>query len=334
MSDIVDGVVISKNPPGVDEPVTDAPVVDAPSTGESKSTFIRMKLSDDYKFYDLEGNEILRYAICYSKELSRIIINSDEITTFLISSESKIHYASRDARSNDWVVFNEFEYELKESIKRKLGHPIVRVELTERHLKDSIDEAITEISPWVVQPESITVDVSQSIDLSEYNIAYVINVVSADAISNVTSNGGIVDVFATNYQQSSTFRESLYNSLELGLLNRTMSQARGGMHWKWNAKYQTLMVDVGSTNSKRVTVEYSPKIKSTDDLVDEMYLTFIKRFTLAFAREILAGIRGKFTVDGSPVSLDADTQDSKSSSELERLRQELKDTVSTHFMID
>lgn len=319
MSDIVDEVISEEE-----------------SSEVELSTYVKMNLADDYKFYDLVGDELDGDKVTYSKELNRIIIKSGEITTFLISSDSKIYYACQDIKSNDWVIFNEFEYELKENVKRKLGYPVVKVELTERQLKDSIDEAIIEISPWVVQPESITVDVSQSIDLSSYNIAYVINVVAADssASNNGFSNGGVVDIFATNYHHVSSFRESLYSSLEIGLLNRTASQARGGMHWKWNSKYQTLMVDVGSTNARRVTVEYSPKINSTDDLVDELYLTFIKRFTLAFARETLAGIRGKFTVDGSPISLDADTQDSKSSSELERLRQELKDTVSTHFMID
>lgn len=319
MSDIVEGVIDNEQSNEVD----------------TVSASIKMSLSDKSEFYDLVGNKLSDDKVTYSEGLGRIIIKSDEIATFLILSGSKSYYACKDIKSNDWVIFNEFEYELKENVKRKLGHPIVRVELTERQLKDSIDEAIIEISPWVVQPESITVDVSQSIDLSKYNIAYVINVLSADSTtSSGFLNGGVTDIFATNYQQTSSFRESLYSSLELGLLNRTASQARGGMHWKWNSKYQTLMVDVGSTNARRVTVEYSPKINSTDDLVDELYLTFIRKFTLAFARETLAGIRGKFTVDGSPISLDADTQDSKSSTELDRLRQELKDTVSTHFMID
>ena len=141
------------------------------------------------------------------------------------------------------------------------------------------------------------------------------------------------DVFSSRYIANS-YRESLYSELEEGLISRMNSQVSTRIHWTWFKNDNILMLDVGSTNAKRVTIEYSPRIKSTDDLVDEIYLNFIKQFALAFARETLAGIRGKFTVDGSPVSLDADNQDSKSSSELDRLRQELKDTVSTHFMID
>lgn len=288
------------------------------------------KLSSETKILSLTGETISEDLIRYSEDLSRFIILVDDISTFIILDGSNKFYAQRDDKSKIWVLFSEFDYNLKENIKRKLGYPLVRVELTEQQLKDSIDEAINEISPWVVQPESITVNVAESIDLTDYAVSYIINVIPADLD---TSTEQVNDIFSTQYQINS-YRDAVYTQLEVGLINRINAQVGSRIHWTWFKKDNTLMIDVGTTNAKRITIEYSPRVNSTSDLVDEIYLNFINKFALAFARETLASIRGKFTVDGSPVSLDADNQDSKSSSELERLRQELKDTVSTHFMVD
>ena len=83
-----------------------------------------------------------------------------------------------------------------------------------------------------------------------------------------------------------------------------------------------------------MTIEYSPIIDDLDTITDELYQKFVRRFSLAFARATLSDIRGKYSVSGSPVELDGSTQESKSDKELDLIRQELKDTVTTHFMVD
>lgn len=236
---------------------------------------------------------------------------------------------------DEWVVFSSAELKVKDFVLRKLGHPLVRVELTLQQLKDSIDETIEEIAPWVVQPEFITVNTNSQIDLSEYNISYIINVVPADRdVSGGIQNGGVTDIFAVGYYGTSGYREAFYSQLELGLLNRNKESISGGVSWKFIDRSSKLLIDVGSTDAKRVTIEYSPKIKSIDDLTEDIYVSFAKKFALAFSRATLSDIRGKFRVEGSPVELDSSEQSDKSNSELERLREELKNTVSTHFSID
>lgn len=230
------------------------------------------------------------------------------------------------------IILSESESEVKEFILRKLGYPVVRIELTDSQIKDSIQEALDEISPWIVQPEYITVYAHSKIDLSEFNIAYVISVSNADKNYNYYSEDGkVTDIFS--YPNG-----ILYDGLELNLVRRSNKNDLEDISWKFirnrtdNKEY--LYLDVGTHKSKRVTIEYSAKINNLEDLDDDIYKTLVKKFALAFARETIVSIRGKYKVEGSPIELDASMQNVKSTSELTRLRQELKDTVSTHFMID
>ena len=79
-------------------------------------------------------------------------------------------------------------------IKAKLGYPVVELELTDEQLDICIDDALDEISPWVVQRQYVTLPVSECIDLTEYNVSYVINVHKANGANE--SNVDAIDVFS------------------------------------------------------------------------------------------------------------------------------------------
>lgn len=224
---------------------------------------------------------------------------------------------------------------IREWIKRKLGSPLIEVELDEDQIEDCIDDALDEVAPWVVQRQYITLPASECIDLSEYKIAYVINVHKANGASQVT---GQMDVFNPYSFSIVTNRQNLvYDQLERLIHTRTMNDLKDNISFKFIAN--KLYLDVGYPTATMVTIEYSPQITDVsildqDDEDSRLYRKFVKRFALAYARATLANIRGKFTISGSPAELDADRQESKSDSEIEILREELRDTVSTHFAID
>lgn len=224
---------------------------------------------------------------------------------------------------------------IKEWIKRKLGSPIVEVELDDDQLEDCIDDALDEVAPWVVQRQYITLPASQCIDLSEYKVAYVINVHKADGATDSVDQ---LDVFnPMSYSIITNNQSFLYNQVESMLYTKQMGDLKDNISFKFISN--KLYLDVGYPTATLVTIEYSPQIVDVEILDQDnedsrLYRKFVKRFALAYARANLANIRGKFTVSGSPVELDSDRQDSKSESEIEALREELKETVSTHFAID
>lgn len=217
-------------------------------------------------------------------------------------------------------------------IKAKLGYPTVEIELTDEQLNICIDDALDEIAPWVVQRQYVTLPVQECIDLSEYNVSYVIAVHKANGAANSSDNQ--LDVFSpyTYMEVRGSYQGITYSRIESQLFDNLQQATKDNISWKYIKP--KLYLDIGVPVATQVTIEYSPNIDDLDSLTDPMYKKFVKRFALAFARAILSDIRGKFSVSGSPVELDGSTQDSKSERELEELRQELRDTVNTHFMVD
>lgn len=244
------------------------------------------------------------------------------------------------------TFLDEYEDYVKSYIMTKLGHPVVRVELTDSQYKVIISETIDEISPWVVMPSYLTIPHRQRVDVTEYNIEYIINVEpasssNADKAFDVFNNTYSSVMYARSgmdYGNRSYFESLVNHNLEMQL----MGQMRSNMdhHPKWDFhrdifnRKQYLLVDLGFESSSSVTVTYSPRVELQYLLEDDNYRIFTLRFALAFAREILGSIRGKYQVDGSPVTLDGESQDSKSNEELNRLREELRNTVESQFIID
>lgn len=222
---------------------------------------------------------------------------------------------------------------VKSWVKRKLGYPVVQVELTDDQLEDCIDDALDEIAPWVVQRQYITLPASQCMDLSPYNVSYVINVHKADGEQDAQAQ---VDVFNpmsyTEIRGGSSIRGYTYTRIEQQLYTGLVQQLKDNISYRFIKP--KLYLDIGYPTATRVTIEYSPEIDDLESITDALYQKFVKRFALAYARAVLSDIRGKYAVSGSPVELDGSTQESKSDKELESIRQELKDTVTTHFMVD
>lgn len=296
---------------------------------------------------DKDGQNLTSDDVKYTEG---VLVVSDSVDKFCIVDTyvhneeetpiKRVITMSKDA-DGEFVGFSDLESKIIKYVKSKLGYPVVNVELTLGQFKECIQEALDEISPWVVQPHYITLPYSSKIDTSKYNISYVINVIDANAsqFSNLGTSGNI-DVFDTQFSMSmqsySPYQSILYSSLELGLMSRISSDIKGtsGVNWTWIRDDKALYVDTHDKSTTQVTIEYSPRISCVEDLDEELYMNFMKKFTLAFCREVLVSIRGKYKVSGSPTELDSSEQDSKSSSELDRLRSELRDTVSTHFIID
>lgn len=240
------------------------------------------------------------------------------------------------------------ENNIIEWTNRQLGYPTVDVELTNTQLKDCLYNSLDEIAPWVVQPRYVTLPTAQRIDLSDYNVLYVINVHKTDGDSNF-AEGNSIDPFAASYQyinmrdvtpfgnspslSSTSYMHQFTNThLEYELSKQVIRGFKDNISFRYIDPY--LYLDIGTPLSSHVTIEYSNKILEVKDITDILYQRFVKRFTLCYARAILSDIRGKFTVSGSPVELDASTQDDKGNRELEALRQELKDTLNTQFIRD
>lgn len=228
-------------------------------------------------------------------------------------------------------------------VRRQLGEPIIEVELDDDQIEDCIDNALDEIAPWLVQPTFATFSAEPCIDLSELDPvpAYVIRCFrtkdyTTSSKSDNSNKFDVFDVFSTsnikNTSYSQTIRQVTYSRLENMLYRNTSESLKDYISFKYIKP--KLYLDIGSNISDGVVIEYSPTVDDVSTITNREMQTYLKRFTLAHARMLLSDIRGKYTVSGSPVELDASTQQDKANQELEYLRQEMKSTVNTQFIID
>lgn len=225
-------------------------------------------------------------------------------------------------------------------VRRQLGEPIIEVELDDDQIEDCIDNALDEIAPWLVQPTFATYPTSECIDLSDINPAYVIrcyktNNPSGSNTGNNSRNLDVFDTFTTSrivQNSSNILRRTTYSRVESMIYKSTNESLKDYLSFKYIKPM--LYLDIGTPSAHGVVIEYSPTVEDVGTIINREMQTYLKRFTLAHARLILSDIRGKYTVSGSPVELDSSTQHDKAIQELEYLRQEMKSTVNTQFIID
>lgn len=215
--------------------------------------------------------------------------------------------------------------ELIEWVQYRLGYPVLNVEVPESTIASCIDDALDEVVPWYNKPEFITVYLGDSkcIDLSKYHISEVINVYPADEV-----------MYNSNefFPNQSSMTNVINNRLENMLIHQTLGYVKDNISFMFQG--DKLYVDVGYPISKNITIEYLPKILSVEDITDQACLRFVKDFSLAFTREVLGEIRGKFRLSNNPVELDYDHQYDKSNTELERLRQAIRDEYIDLTLLD
>lgn len=212
-------------------------------------------------------------------------------------------------------------------VKAKLGYPVVQVEIPDETIEVCIEDALGEVLPWYSSTKFITVNSSNCIDLSKFNIREVISVrKGSDSTTSAYSNFGMFSdqvVLGNRYQISTQLESMLYN--------QSVNYLKDNLSYDYiDGK---LFIDM-HPNSTTITIEYLPEIVDVEEITDIRFVNYIKNFTLAFARNILGQIRGKFKVSNSPLELDSDYQNELSSSELERLRQSIREEFIDDCIMD
>jgi len=206
----------------------------------------------------------------------------------------------------DLVEFNRFEETINSFVLARMGHPIVRVELTPYQIKTCIDEAITKLdyhSPaWCRQ--FAVFDASANINLyalptwvinNLYNVVYKKSLLSIQAQAGTLEFDFFIKYFQDNY---------LFNNFSIGdyyLLQSTMEMTRKilGQDGTWdiiNNQYLQLYPPP-SVTPERVILEYKAIDSNT---IAPAYRNWIQRYALACSKVVLGEIRSKYSVIPGP----------------------------------
>jgi len=209
--------------------------------------------------------------------------------------------------------------DIKDQILRRLGSDKVEIELEDSTIKNTIEEAVEMVRPYLTQTEYMEIDsgggVRSCVDLSDENILNVVRVLESPRMHRA----GDVDLFRTiNYAEG-----DLSNTIaNVALRNKRISQIKDLVKKSFKFIDGKLYLDGYRGN---VVIEYMENINDVEDIKEEWAYKWVYQYAVSLCKEMLGRIRGKISVDGSSYDLDGDTLLNEAENEKQRLEQQLED---------
>ena len=95
-----------------------------------------------------------------------------------------------------------------------------------------------------------------------------------------------------------------------------------------------LIYDLINHNDEKKVVLYTPEYESVEEITEPFWQNLLMRLSLARAKEMLARVRGKYTLNSATYNLDADQLMSEAQAELSEIRQYLNSNADILLPID
>ena len=207
---------------------------------------------------------------------------------------------------SDPVEFTEFEESIKDFILARLGHPVVRVELTDFQIKTVIDESISNLdyhAPfWCEQIAAFECKAGVNAYMLPSHIAYnLAYVVYKKSLLSIQSMAGTLefDFFIKYFQDNFLF--SNFNISDFYLLQQHLETMRKvlGQEGAWDIINGNILqlYPTPVLNGQQVILVFRGLDSGT---LHPYYINWIQRYSLAVAKGVLGGIRGKYKTLPSP----------------------------------
>lgn len=244
--------------------------------------------------------------------------------------------------------------QLTERIKRDLGWPLVKVELTEDQIDDAIDDSVFEYVRWATSNanEEVFFTISLSAGQSLYDLPEgVITVLDYDD-SGGSSTGGVNTLFTV---ESFLYTMGYYPDLgrnygnlvsyhmALDFLKNLDRYVTNKYVYRYFERTNQLQLIPIPDEQQYVLIRAFMKKGSAlgswteEDFNEDLYSeSWVRRYSLTLSKEKLGYIRRKFSnfqsLGGSSIQLDGDQLIQEAREEKERLLEELKNDQSWEGM--
>jgi len=244
--------------------------------------------------------------------------------------------------AKDLVEFKSFEQTIKDYVFARLGHPTVRVELTDFQIQICIEEATSKLEyhapHWMKQ--YAVLDSSANINVYELPQEVANNLTDVyfrKGIFNLGATPGSLEydfaiMFFTNTGLFNNYNVSQYMLMQMYLkqINKVLGKSTS---WDLiNNKY--LQIFPVPDSSDEIILEFRGIDGAT---IHPAYKNWIQRYTLAVAKEILGRARSKYQTlpgPGGGTRLDGETLLAESKEEKQLLLEELKTEIENPPLFD
>jgi hypothetical protein len=224
-----------------------------------------------------------------------------------------------------------------DDIKLSLGAPIVEVEI-EDYIGKLVNKAFREISRYMVDTGYVTVPYARCINTLELN-PKIDSVIMVIRTTDPTMTRDLQDAFSLSMYSAgginSTASTSLLNNIMTRMqVHQLKATMKTDMDFTYDDNENKLYIAAFYPVPSKVTIVYTIKHDNVSEVKEQFWINYIERLALAFTKEALGRVRGKYDLSSSLYKLDGDTLISEGIAERDAIRQELNDNMDIVYPID
>lgn len=211
-------------------------------------------------------------------------------------------------------------------IKLQLGGSVVSLAI-EKDLPFIVEMAFEELKNYINTVHSITCNYTPTINLDGLNVASVRSVLRGQ-INNSTITGMDTNLFIYQTQGQYGINQWAMDQITYNLLlNQVKNTLSTDMDFKHDKVNEKLYLSVQNPIPISVTINYLKDYQDVNEIVAPHWITYLKRLSLAMAKETEGRIRSKYTPTAATYQLDGDKLMSEAQAELTQIRSELNSNV-------
>jgi len=269
---------------------------------------------------------LLGYGDTFGTYAGRNLGDTDIYSTAIDSS--KLNNGTFD----EGVELNQFEKTIRDFILARLGHPVVRVELTDFQIKTAIDEAITNLdyhAPfWTTQMAAFETYAGVNMYTLPTQIANGLTYCTyKKSLLSLQNMAGTLefDFFIKYFQDNFLFRDLAVSDFYLTQMHLEMIRKILSQEGTWDVINGNVLqlYPTPALNGETVILVYRGLDSGT---MHPYYKNWIQRYALAVSKGVLGEVRGKYSSLPSPgggANLNGKDLLQSSQQEKEKLKEEL-----------
>lgn len=237
--------------------------------------------------------------------------------------------------------------EIIEEIRLYLTGGIVELEVDDKTLEKVVNKSLRELNRYCIESRIVTIPFSKCIDMSEYNVRYIMDVFRAIPLGDGTTNSsnnsslGISDVdpmmaqwmwYGNGYSMYN-FNDWMLNYEAYVTLNRISNTNTTDLSFVYDKDRQQLYINTNDTPTN-ITIRYVPYFNSPEELKTDYWIDLLVRLSVAYTKIIIGRIRSKYTQSNALWTLDGSTMLEEGNTELNNLQEILRANAKMTFPLD
>lgn len=177
-----------------------------------------------------------------------------------------------------------------------LGGDFVEIEIKES-IPKIVNHSLEELKEYLTLNKFVTVPYMKKIDLSKYNVKSVIQVYRTQPSDSISGTAGSTDAFLLAVGMVNGIPYDLTTLEQLLQIRKMKNTIATDLDWRWSDPF--LFINQNPYQSTSVTIEYTPEVKSIEEITDDYWIGKLKKLALANSKIVLGRVRGKHTLSNA-----------------------------------